>query len=38
MVPKSRSKYTNGDKKLLFMDAEYCQFNKITSCKNTRDI
>ena len=23
MVPKPRSKYTNGDKKLLFMNAEY---------------
>ena len=47
-VPKARSDYTDGDKKLLSMDAKtmitlYCalnisKFNRITSCKETRNI
>jgi hypothetical protein len=48
MVFKSKSEYINSDKKLLFMDVKainslYCvliisEFNRITSCKNIRDI
>ena len=48
MVLQSKSEYIDGDKKLLFMDAKaintlYCalirsEFNRITSCKNARDI
>ena len=48
MIPKPRSEYTNDDKKLSSKDVEvmntlYCvlirsEFNKISSCKNTRDI
>jgi hypothetical protein len=47
-ISKPRSPYTNGDKKLFSTDAKamntfYCalsrsEFNRISSCKNTRDV
>jgi hypothetical protein len=47
-IPKPRSKYTDGDKKLFFMDVIvintlYCalsrsKFNRISSCKDAKDI
>jgi len=48
MILKPRSEYTNGDKKLLSMEAKtmntkccamsISEFNRTTSCKNARDI
>ena len=48
MIPKPRSEYTDGDKKLSSMDAKVMntlyyalirsEFNRILSCKNVRDI
>jgi hypothetical protein len=48
VIPKPRSEYIDGDKKLFYMDAKtmntlccalsVSEFNRISSCKNARDM